>query len=250
MPEQLLRLEGVHAGYGHVDVLRGIDLSVAEGEIVALLGSNGAGKSTLLKAIVGLVPISSGVVTLRGTPLKRHRPERLVRDGVALGPEGRWLFGPLSVAENLALGASALPRGTRAQGITEGRARVERLFPVLAERAEQPAETLSGGEQQMLAVGRALMGRPRLLLLDEPSLGLAPKVIAEIFGVLDELRTDGVTIVLVEQDASLALQHADRGAVMRTGRIALQGGAAELLADDSVRSIYLGSWPDEGEETA
>ncbi|MBI5232450.1 MAG: ABC transporter ATP-binding protein [Coriobacteriales bacterium] len=250
MSERLLELRGVRAGYGHVEVLHGIDLAVDEGEVFAILGANGAGKSTLLKAIVGLVPVSAGEVVLRGATLRRQKPERLVRDGVALVPEGRWLFGPMTVAENLELGAACLPTAGKKQACQDALARVRRLFPVLAERERQPAATLSGGEQQMLAIGRALMSRPRLLLLDEPSLGLAPKVIAEIFGVIDELRRDGVTIVLVEQDAMLALKHADRGAVMRTGEVVLDGTSAELLADDSVRTIYLGSWPGEEGESA
>ena len=162
-----------------------------------------------------------------------------MRDGLALVPEGRLLFGPMTVRENLELGAYGAGRERRA-AVAAGLERVHALFPVLEERAGQPAETLSGGEQQMLAVGRALMSRPRLLLLDEPSLGLAPKVIAEIFAVLDELRAQGLTILLVEQDARLALKHADRGYVMRTGRVVLEGSSGDLLADESVRTIYLG----------
>jgi len=242
----LLEIRGLHAGYGRVEVLHGVDVSVGEGELVALIGANGAGKSTLLKAIVGLIPVSSGSVSLSGRELGRARPERLVREGVALVPEGRMLFGPMTVAENLEMGAYAAGRG-RAAAVRDGLARVEALFPVLAERSGQAAETLSGGEQQMLAVGRALMSSPRLLLLDEPSLGLAPKVIAEIFAVLDSLKAQGVTILLVEQDARLALRHADRGYVMRTGAVALQGSSADLLADENVRTIYLGSWRGEGE---
>ena len=171
-----------------------------------------------------------------------------MRDGLALVPEGRLLFGAMTVRENLILGTYGA--GPRAQdGDRRGGSPASTtLFPVLAERAGQPAETLSGGEQQMLAVGRALMSQPRLLLLDEPSLGLAPKVIAEIFAVLDALRAQGVTILLVEQDARLALKHADRGYVMRTGRVVLEGSSSELLADESVRAIYLGAWSGEGDE--
>jgi branched-chain amino acid transport system ATP-binding protein len=242
----LLDLSNVKAGYGHVEVLHGIDLSVKEGELVTVIGANGAGKSTLLKAIVGLVPIRSGGVVYHGSKLVNARPERLVKDGLALVPEGRMLFGPMTVRENLELGAYGVGRDRRS--ITaEGLERVHSLFPVLGERAGQPAETLSGGEQQMLAVARALMSRPRLLLLDEPSLGLAPKVIAEIFAVLDELRAQGLTMLLVEQDAQLALKRADRGYVMRTGRVVLEGPAEELLADETVRTIYLGAWQGEGE---
>jgi len=242
----LLDLMDVHSGYGRTEVLRGVNMRVDAGELVALIGSNGAGKSTLLKSIVGLVTPTAGSVRYAGRDISAARPERLVRDGIALVPEGRLLFGPMSVRENLELGAYAMDRG-RAAAIAEGLERVHALFPVLAERAMQPAETLSGGEQQMLAVGRALMSRPRLLLLDEPSLGLAPKVIAEIFSVLDALRAQGVTILLVEQDARLALKHADRGYVMRTGRVLLEGTASDLLADENVRTIYLGSWRGEGD---
>lgn len=243
----LLALEDVKAGYGRVQVLHGITLNVSEGELVTVIGANGAGKSTLLKTIVGLVPARSGSITYRGAALGTARPERLVRRGLALVPEGRMLFGPMSVRENLELGAYGAGRERRA-AMQQGLARVHALFPVLEERASQPAETLSGGEQQMLAVGRALMSRPGLLLLDEPSLGLAPRVIGEIFAVLEELRAQGLTILLVEQDARLALKHADRGYVMRTGRVVLEGPARDLLADESVRTIYLGAWRGEGDE--
>ena len=242
----LLELSSVRAGYGRAEVLHDIDLTVREGELVTVIGANGAGKSTLLKAIVGLVPLRSGTISYRGARVPAPRPERLVRDGLALVPEGRLLFGPMSVRENLELGAYGAGRERRV--VTErALARVNALFPVLEERAGQAAETLSGGEQQMLAVARALMSEPRLLLLDEPSLGLAPLVIAEIFSALDELRAQGVTILLVEQDARLALRHADRGSVMRTGRVVLEGPAADLLADESVRTIYLGAWHQERE---
>lgn len=246
MRDVLLSIDGLDAGYGHTPVLHDVSITVGRTETVALIGSNGAGKSTLLKAIVGLVPASGGTITFDGRPIARPRPERLVSAGVALVPEGRLLFGPLTVRENLELGAYRPRSGSRAAALAEGFARVHALFPVLAERSAQPAETLSGGEQQMLAIGRALMSQPRLLLLDEPSLGLAPRVIAEIFSALDALKRDGVTILLVEQDARLALKHADRGYVMRTGTIALEGSAAHLLNDEDVRSIYLGSWKGEG----
>ncbi len=244
MSETLLTVRGLSAGYGRAEVLRDVDFAIAEGELAAIIGSNGAGKSTLLKAIVGLLGVKSGSVEFAGRSIVGIAPEKLLREGIALVPEGRWLFGSMSVRENLELGAYAAGRG-RAAAVRDGLARVHALFPVLEEREAQPAETLSGGEQQMLAVARALMSNPRLLLLDEPSLGLAPKVIAEIFSVLDELRAQGMTIVLVEQDATLALKHADRGCVMRTGRVVMEGTASELLADESVRAIYLGSWDDE-----
>jgi len=236
----MLRTTGIHAGYGHVNVLRGIDIEVRRGELVTIIGSNGAGKSTLLKAIVGLVAPTKGTVELNGVGITGTPPERAIGKGLALVPEGRLLFGSMTVAENLDLGAYSRPRSDdRAATL----ARIGELFPVLAERRQQTAATLSGGEQQMLAIARALMARPEMLLLDEPSLGLAPKVIAEIFSALDKLRAEGLTILLVEQDARLALKHADRGYVMRTGEIAISGPSAELLANDDVRLIYLGGAP-------
>ncbi len=213
------------------------NLQVDAGELVTIIGANGAGKSTLLKTIVGLLKPWGGAVAIEGVDAAHMTPERAVGQGVALVPEGRMLFGSMSVAENLELGAYS-----RKTGVRESLARVYELFPVLGDRERQTAETLSGGEQQMLAVGRALMSEPRLLLLDEPSLGLAPRVIAEIFSALDALRGQGITILLVEQDARLALKHADRGYVMRTGEVALSGAASDLLANDDVRLIYLGGW--------
>lgn len=239
MSDALLSLRGVFSGYGRAAVLHGVDMEVGEGELVALIGSNGAGKSTLLKTIVGLVPVTEGSITYAGAPITSGRPERLVKRGLALVPEGRLLFGPMSVRENLELGAIAAG-AKRREVAGRGLARVHELFPVLAERESQPAATLSGGEQQMLAVARALMCEPRMLLLDEPSLGLAPKVIAEIFAALDVLRAQGITVLLVEQDARLALKHADRGYVMRTGKVVLEGPAADLLADEALSRIYLG----------
>lgn len=241
MSELLLEVAGVHAGYGRVSVLRDVDLTLADGEVVALIGANGAGKSTLLKAISGLVTPTSGSIAYRGARITGERPERLVRRGIALVPEGRMLFAAMSVAENLELGAYSTPRRERRRLVAERLALVERLFPILGERASQAAATLSGGEQQMLAVARALMSGPSLLLLDEPSLGLAPKVIAEIFSAIDALRASGVSVLLAEQDARLALRHADRGYVMRTGEVVLSGPSEQLLADDSIRRIYLGT---------
>lgn len=239
MTDALLEVRDLHAGYGGTAVLRGVDLRVHAGEMVALIGANGAGKSTLLRSIVGLATITSGSVLYDGAEVARARPERLVRRGLALVPEGRMLFGPMTVGENLELGALGARSGRR-NAVEHGLKRVHELFPVLAERAFQPAATLSGGEQQMLAVGRALMSQPRMLLLDEPSLGLAPRVIGEIFAALDRLREQGVTVLLVEQDARLALKHSDRGYVMRTGRIELEGSAESLLGDEAVSRIYLG----------
>ncbi|TDB39060.1 MAG: ABC transporter ATP-binding protein [Actinobacteria bacterium] len=239
MPDQLLSVQGLDVGYGRVPVVRAASLDVACGEIVTIIGANGSGKSTLLKAVAGLLRPSAGHVMLDGEDVTGLAPERLVRKGLAFVPEGRMLFGPMSVSENLALGAHT--RRAAAEVATD-LARVHALFPVLADRAGQPAATLSGGEQQMLAIARALMSRPRILLLDEPSLGLAPKVIADIFGVLDALRAEGLGIVLVEQDANLALRHAQHGHVMRSGRVVMSGTAAELAGNDDVRLIYLGVW--------
>lgn len=239
----MLTVEGLSCGYGRVEVLRDVSVEVGEGEVVTLIGSNGAGKSTLLKSITGLMAPWSGSVTLAGEEITARSPERIVRKGLALVPEGRKLFGPMSVQENLELGAySVRNRRDSAKAFEDDLSLVRELFPVLADRESQPAATLSGGEQQMLAVARALMSRPSLLVLDEPSLGLAPKVIAEIFAVLDELRDRGLTILLVEQDAHIALKHADRGYVLRTGSIALSGTSQELLSNDDVRMIYLGAW--------
>ncbi len=241
----MLELRGVSAGYGHVAVLRDVTVSVAAGELVTVVGANGAGKSTLLKVAAGLVPAASGSVLFEGADVTRLKAERRVSRGIALVPEGRRLFGPLTVAENLELGGYSRRRDSGAD--TARRLdEVFALFPVLRERASQPSATLSGGEQQMLAIGRALMSEPRLLLLDEPSLGLAPLVVQEIFAALDTLRARGVTVLLVEQDARLALKHASRGYVMRTGRVVLEGTAADLLADDDVRLIYLGQWHGKG----
>lgn len=239
MSERQLEVRGLHAGYGRSAVLHGVDLFVDSGEMVALIGANGAGKSTLLRAIVGLAQVTQGTVTYCGDDVTKPRPERLVRKGLALVPEGRMLFGPMAVRENLELGAFGAS-GNRRTALAEGLEKVHALFPVLLDRALQPASTLSGGEQQMLAVARALMSAPRMLLLDEPSLGLAPRVIGEIFSALEKLRAQGMTVLLVEQDARLALKHSDRGYVMRTGRVELSGASGELMSDDAISRIYLG----------
>ncbi len=240
---EMLRVEKVSSGYGHVGVLEGVSIHVMHGEVVTLIGSNGAGKSTLLKTVAGVLSPTGGSVVFDGRDISGITPEKAVEAGLALVPEGRRLFGSMSVGENLELGAYARRRSRSfSSEFAEDLEIVHELFPVLGERVDQSAATLSGGEQQMLAIARALMSRPRLLLLDEPSLGLAPKVISEIFAILDRLRSRGVTILLVEQDASVALRHADRGYVLRTGRVELEGTASELLANDDVRMIYLGSW--------
>ena len=231
-----LELRGIEAGYGGARVVQGISLSVGEGRIIALLGPNGAGKSTTLRAVAGLLRVSAGTVTLDGQRLDGLPPDAVVRRGLALVPERRELFPSLTVAENLLLGAYI--RRDRA-GIAADLEMVFALFPRLKERHGQAARTLSGGEQQMLAIGRGLMSRPRYLLLDEPSLGLAPLLIAEIFRKLTEIRAQGTAILLVEQNAAAALAVADHGYVLETGLIRLDGSAASLAADDAVRETYL-----------
>lgn len=231
-----LEIAGLEAGYGRVRVVHGISFSVPDSSIVTLLGPNGAGKSTTLRAIAGLVKPSGGSVTLDGDRLDGLAADAVVRRGLALVPERRELFPSLSVAENLALGAYT--RGDRA-GIAADLEMVFTLFPRLKERRQQHARTLSGGEQQMLAIGRGLMSRPRYLLLDEPSLGLAPLLIAEIFRKFAEIRAGGTTILLVEQNASAALDVADHGYVLETGVIRLEGSAASLAADEAIRETYL-----------
>ena len=231
-----LEIAGLEAGYGGARVVQGISFAVPEGRIVTLLGPNGAGKSTTLRSIAGLVRPSGGTVTLDGERLDGLAADAVVRRGLALVPERRELFPSLSVAENLALGAYV--RSDRA-AIANDLEMVFTLFPRLKERRPQPARTLSGGEQQMLAIGRGLMSRPRYLLLDEPSLGLAPLLIAEIFRKLVDIRANGTAILLVEQNAAAALDVADHGYVLETGVIRLEGSAAALAADDAVRETYL-----------
>jgi len=233
----LLTLDRVEAGYGPIQVLKGVSLRVAAGEIVALIGANGAGKSTLLRATSRLLPLRSGSITFDGDDLARAQAHQLVARGLAQVPEGRRVFPRMSVLENLQLGAYTRPDATqRADGVE----RAFTLFPILKERRAQPAGTLSGGEQQMLAIGRALMSRPRLLLMDEPSMGVAPMVVQLIFATIRALNRDGMTILLVEQNARQALAIAHRGYVLETGHIALEGEAKALLADDRVRTAYLG----------
>jgi branched-chain amino acid transport system ATP-binding protein len=233
----LLELERVTARYGPVEALHGVTLAVEEGEIFAVLGANGAGKTTLLRAVSGTVA-RGGTVRIAGEDVGRRGPAEVARLGVAHVPEGRGTFAELSVRDNLRLGAYA--RRDRA-GVRADEERVSALFPRLSERAGQPAGTLSGGEQQMLALARALMGRPRLLMLDEPSLGLAPLVVQEIFRVLAELNErDGLTVVVVEQDASLALAAARHAAVLEVGRVAMVGPSEALRENDAVRQSYLG----------
>ena len=235
----LLAIEALRVDYGAVAAVKGVSLAVGAGEVVALLGANGAGKSTMLRTISGLVRPRSGKIRFAGVAIERLAPPRIVRLGLAHCPEGRRIFGSLSVAENLRLGAAA--RADRASAAAD-RERLFELFPVLRDRAHQAAGTLSGGEQQMLALARALMAKPRLLLLDEPSLGLAPLMVQAIFATLAALKRDGVTMLLVEQNMTLALQLADRAYVLRTGEIRLSGSAAALRADqERVAEAYLGA---------
>jgi branched-chain amino acid transport system ATP-binding protein len=237
----LLEVAELAAGYGAVEALHGVSLTVRPGELVTLIGANGAGKSTLLKAIVGLLPVARGRVRFDGRDLTGASPDEVLRAGIALVPERRRVFGSLPVRDNLLLGAYALPRGRGyARQVDDGLEDVHRLFPVLRERAGQLAGTLSGGEQQMLAIGRALMGRPRLLLCDEPSLGLAPLVMAEIMRLLGTLRDRGTTVLLVEQNARAALRLADRGYVLETGTVTLEGPAGALLDNEELKVAYLG----------
>ncbi len=233
----ILEVKGLHVAYGAIEALHGIDLEVPAGEVVALIGANGAGKTTTLRAISKMIRPSGGSVRFLGEDVTGLPSHRLVARGMAHAPEGRGIFLNLTVAENLGLGAYL--RKDR-DGIAKDADRVWALFPILAERRAQVAGTLSGGEQQMLAVGRALMSRPKLLLLDEPSLGLAPQVVERIFGVLRDVNRDGVALLLVEQNAHKALQLAHRAYVLETGAIAMTGTGKQLLASPEVRRAYLG----------
>lgn len=238
MPQPLLEVTGLSSQYGPVRAIHGVDLTVHAGELVALVGGNGAGKTTLLHTLSGLHSSSSGRIQFDGRDITRWPPHRIVAAGVCQVPEGRQVFAPLSVEDNLRLGAYRQHRDR--DWVRREMERVYALFPILQERREQLAGTLSGGQQQMLAIGRALLGRPRLLLLDEPSMGLAPLLVEEIFRVVQELNAAGVTLLLVEQNARAALAIASRGYILETGRIVKTGPAAELLADDAVRKAYLG----------
>ena len=237
----MLEVSELVARYGSVEALRGVSLEVRAGEMVALIGANGAGKSTLLRSITGLLPPAGGRVRLDGSDLTGRPPEEILRAGIALVPERRRVFGGLTVLDNLQLGGYALLRGRGFhERLEEGIGEAYRLFPVLRQRRDQLAGTLSGGEQQMLAIARALMSRPRILLCDEPSLGLAPLVVREIMRLLTMLRDGGTTILLVEQNARMALRAANRAYVLEAGRVALSGAGAELLADDQLTMAYLG----------
>lgn len=234
-PDMLLEVSGLVSRYGRIEALKGIDLAVAEGELLALVGGNGAGKTTLLRAISGVQP-AEGRVRFAGEDISAMPAARRVRAGIAQVPEGRQVWGPMPVEDNLALGGYTRSAAEVAEGIERAYA----MFPILKEKRRQPAGTLSGGQQQMLAIARALMSKPRLLLLDEPSMGLAPLLVQEIFATVKRLKAAGTTIFLVEQNASAALAIADRGYVMETGRITMQDSGPALLADERVKAAYLG----------
>ncbi len=233
----MLRLRSVSAFYGQIQALRNVSIHVAPGEAVALIGANGSGKSTILRAISGLAVRKKGQILFNDIDITNAACERIVRLGISQVPEGRQVFASLSVRDNLILGALTNSNGAYAR---KGIERVYMIFPVLGERGRQLAGTLSGGEQQMLAIGRALMARPKLLLLDEPSMGLSPLVAREIFAVLQKLREAGTTILLVEQNARMALNLADRGYVIETGEVVIEGTSEELLANREVQRAYLG----------
>ena len=232
----MLSLEGVDAGYAGLQVLHGIGMHVREGEVVALIGANGAGKTTTLRAISGMIAPTGGDITLDGTSVVGLGPHELVRRGVVMVAEDRELFGGLTVDENLAMGGYTRTAAER----DETRAQVYELFPILGERVDQRADTMSGGQQQMLAIGRALMARPRLLLLDEPSMGLAPKLVSDVFSTIERIRSTGITVLIVEQNAQRTLETADRAYVIESGEITLSGSGGELLTDPNVRKAYLG----------
>ena len=232
----ILEVRDLVARYGQITALKGISLRVDEGQIVALIGANGAGKSTTLRVISGLLQPATGDVLIQGRTIRRATPRAIVRMGVVHCPEGRRIFTRLTVLENLRLGHYT--RGN--QDLERATARVYKLFPILGERRSQLGGTLSGGEQQMLAIGRALMLTPKLLLLDEPSLGLAPLLVQQIFATISEINREGTSVLLVEQNANMALRLADRAYVLETGRIALEGSGRDLLANDAVRKSYLG----------
>ena len=237
MSPPLLELKALHVAYGGIHAVKGVDLTVAQGELVCLIGANGAGKTTTLKGITGLQPVKSGTIHYAGEDITGKPAFQLVRKGLSMVPEGRGVFGALTIEENLAMGAYARRDHVAIRADVE---RVFALFPRLKERHKQTAGTLSGGEQQMLAMGRALMSRPKLLLLDEPSMGLAPLMVQKVFETVLAIAKEGVTILLIEQNAKLALEVSGRGYVMESGEITLHGEAKLLLSDPKVRAAYLG----------
>jgi len=235
---RLLKVSNLEAGYGRIRVLKGVSLEIHSGEIVTLIGANGAGKSTLMKTVSGVLPPSAGSIEYDGVRIEKKSPAARVKLGLVLVPEGRQILRRMTVQENLLMGA--YPR----RDLSAVKEEIEDLlcrFPVLRERRQLPADVLSGGEQQILAIGRALLARPRLLMLDEPSLGLSPLLVKEIFGIISRLHESGITILLVEQNALKALQVSDRGYVMETGRIVISGGSDELLHSETLRDAYLGA---------
>jgi branched-chain amino acid transport system ATP-binding protein len=232
----LLRLDGINTYYGQMHILQNVNLEVGEGELVCLLGGNASGKSTTLKTILGIVPSRSGAVILGGKDVTRLPTAHRIRRGLAIVPENRRLFGPMTVLENLEMGAYLRPRAN----LKEDLERVYSIFPVVAERRKQLAGTLSGGEQQMVAMGRALMCRPKLLLMDEPSMGLAPILVERSFEIIQQVHDAGVALLIVEQNANVSLSIADRGYVLSTGRVVLEGKASELIQHEELRKAYLG----------
>ena len=236
----MLTIRNLKSYYGRMQALKGVSLHVEEGEVVSLIGANGAGKTTLLNSIVGLVSSLTGQILFFDTDIIRRNPRQIIRMGVSLVPEGRQLFAPLTVIENLILGAYQRYRKDKKSEIKRDLEKVFVLFPILKERKSQIAGTLSGGEQQMLAIGRSLMARPKLILMDEPSMGLAPLVTTQIFQIISELHKQGTTILLVEQNAEAALRISSRAYVIETGRVVLQGMSQELLHNQEVRRAYLG----------
>jgi len=234
----MLKVENLHTYYGNIHALKGVSLEVHAGEIVTLIGSNGAGKTTTVKTIAGLLPSADGYVEFNGQDISEMAPDKIVRTGISLVPEGRQVFPYMTVLENLEMGAYTRTDG--AAGMKESFDEVYRLFPKLWERRRQQAGTLSGGEQQMLAIGRALMAKPKLLLLDEPSLGLSPLLVETIFTLIKEINRQGMPVLLIEQNARMALMIAHRGYILETGRIVLTDQAGELLNRDEVRQAYLG----------
>lgn len=232
----LLRVVDLETAYGRIQALKGISLEVRQGELVTLIGANGAGKTTTLRTLSGVQPVTAGHIFFDGRDISQMRSDLRVRLGICQSPEGRQVFSPLSIEDNLRLGAYLAPKSHVGQDLE----RIYSLFPMLKEKRNLAAGTLSGGQQQMLAIGRALMGRPRLLLLDEPSMGLAPLLVEEVFNVIKNLKKDGITILLVEQNAADALAIADRAYVLETGRIVLSGTGAALSRNEEVRAAYLG----------
>jgi branched-chain amino acid transport system ATP-binding protein len=236
----MLKLKNISTFYDRIQALRNVSLHIQDGEIVSLIGANGAGKTTLLNTISGVLAPSEGEIIFEEKPIQKMSPEKIVKLGISQVPEGRQIFNHHSVADNLELGAYLRHRAGKRREIKDDLEKVYGMFPILAERRKQMAGTLSGGEQQMLAIGRALMAKPKLLLLDEPSMGLAPKVVRDIFEAVLRLSKQGATILLVEQNARAALAISDRGYVLETGRLVLQGEAKELINDPEVRRAYLG----------